>query len=63
MSLSFEAVAGFLDGPDPLAGPLPDGPDVLMPQFTDGRLRPRLDIPAERPAGGGARPRLPRRRR
>ncbi len=46
MSLSFDAIAGFLDGPDPLAGPLPDGPDVLMPRFTDGRLRPRLDIPA-----------------
>ena len=31
--------------------PLPGGPDVLMPTFTDGRLRPRLDIPATaRPA-------------
>jgi 8-oxo-dGTP pyrophosphatase MutT (NUDIX family) len=25
---------------------LPNGPDILMPTFTDGRLRPRLDIPA-----------------
>jgi len=30
---------------------LPGGPDVLMPQFTDGRLRPRLDVPdTARPA-------------
>jgi 8-oxo-dGTP pyrophosphatase MutT (NUDIX family) len=37
---------------DPRDGqPLPGGPDVLMPRFTDGRLRPRLDIPATaRPA-------------
>ncbi|MFI5225511.1 MAG: NUDIX hydrolase [Candidatus Limnocylindrales bacterium] len=47
MSLPFDAIAGFLDGSDPLAGPLPDGPDILMPRFTDGRLRPRLDIPAD----------------
>jgi 8-oxo-dGTP pyrophosphatase MutT (NUDIX family) len=26
-------------------GPLPEGPAVLMPQFTDGRLRPRLEPP------------------
>jgi 8-oxo-dGTP pyrophosphatase MutT (NUDIX family) len=32
-------------------GALPEGPDVLMPQFTDGRLRPRLEPPASaRPA-------------
>jgi 8-oxo-dGTP pyrophosphatase MutT (NUDIX family) len=28
-----------------LTGWLPDGPDILMPRFTDGRLRPLLDIP------------------
>jgi 8-oxo-dGTP pyrophosphatase MutT (NUDIX family) len=27
-------------------GPLPEGPAVLMPQFTDGRLRARLEPPA-----------------
>ena len=27
-------------------GSLPVGPDMLMPRFTDGRLRPRLDVPA-----------------
>jgi 8-oxo-dGTP pyrophosphatase MutT (NUDIX family) len=47
MSLSFDAIAGFLDEADPLVRPLPEGPDVLMPRFTDGRLRPRLDIPAD----------------
>jgi 8-oxo-dGTP pyrophosphatase MutT (NUDIX family) len=47
MSLPFDSVAGFLDGADPLARPLPDGPDILMPRFTDDRLRPRLDIPTD----------------
>src|ERR1700704_4542037 len=27
-------------------GPLPEGPAALMPQFTDGRLRPRFEPPA-----------------
>ncbi|MBF6604599.1 MAG: CoA pyrophosphatase [Chloroflexi bacterium] len=26
-------------------GPLPRGPEILMPRFTDGRRGPRLDIP------------------
>jgi 8-oxo-dGTP pyrophosphatase MutT (NUDIX family) len=51
MTVSFETVAGFLAGPGPFARPLPGGPDVLMPRFVDGRLRPRLDEPADaRPA-------------
>ena len=61
MSLSFEAVAGFLDGPDPLAGPLPDGPRSSCPVHR----RPAATAsrhPGRRPAGGGPRPALPRRR-
>ena len=41
MTVSFEAVAGFVGGPSPFARPLPEGPDILMPRFVDGRLRPR----------------------
>ena len=51
MSLRFDAITTGLAGSDPFAGPLPDAPDILMPRFVDGRLRPRLDVPADaRPA-------------
>jgi 8-oxo-dGTP pyrophosphatase MutT (NUDIX family) len=47
----FSAAADRLTSLATLPGPLPEGPAVLMPQFTDGRLRPRLEPPASaRPA-------------
>ena len=46
--MRFEAAAGRLAT---LSSPLPAGPAVLMPVFTDGRLRPRLaPTPTARPA-------------
>jgi 8-oxo-dGTP pyrophosphatase MutT (NUDIX family) len=39
--MQFETAAARLD---PLPSPLPPAPDVLMPQFTDGRLRSLLDV-------------------
>ncbi|HYC07300.1 MAG TPA: CoA pyrophosphatase, partial [Candidatus Binatia bacterium] len=51
MSVRFGVLAAALDRADPFGGPLPDAPDILMPRFVDGRLRPRLDVPADaRPA-------------
>jgi 8-oxo-dGTP pyrophosphatase MutT (NUDIX family) len=51
MSVRFDLLSGALNGADVFTGPLPDAPDILMPRFVDGRLRPRLDVPADaRPA-------------
>jgi 8-oxo-dGTP pyrophosphatase MutT (NUDIX family) len=40
--MRFEEAVRRLTGPGRFDGPLPDGPEALMPVFTDGRLRPRL---------------------
>ncbi len=49
--MRFPAAADRLASLATFPGPLPGGPDILMPVFTDGRLRPRLDIPdTARPA-------------
>jgi 8-oxo-dGTP pyrophosphatase MutT (NUDIX family) len=42
----YSAVVERLTSLATFPGPLPEGPDVLMPQFTDGRLRPRLEPPS-----------------
>ena len=44
--MRFSAAAERLSSLATFPGPLPEGPDALMPQFTDGRLRPRLEPPA-----------------
>ena len=40
--MRFEEAAARLAGLATWEGPLPDGPDVLMPRFSDGRLRSRM---------------------
>ena len=47
----FEAAAARLErlslrATEVVPATLPSGPDILMPEFSDGRLRPRLEIPA-----------------
>jgi 8-oxo-dGTP pyrophosphatase MutT (NUDIX family) len=47
----FEDAVERLTRPDRFSGPLPTGPESLLPVFRDGRLRPRLDeSPSARPA-------------
>jgi 8-oxo-dGTP pyrophosphatase MutT (NUDIX family) len=41
----YSAAAERLSSLATFPGPLPEGPAALMPQFTDGRLRPRLEAP------------------
>ena len=40
--MRFDEAVRRLSGPDRFRGPLPPGPEVLLPVFTDDRLRPRL---------------------
>ena len=40
--MRFDAAAERLSSLATHQGPLPDGPDVLMPRFSDGRLRSRM---------------------
>ncbi|HEX7474302.1 MAG TPA: CoA pyrophosphatase [Candidatus Limnocylindrales bacterium] len=44
--MRYAAAADRLSSLATFPGRLPEGPAVLMPQFTDGRLRPRLEPPA-----------------
>ena len=44
--MRYAAAAERLSSLATFPGRLPEGPAVLMPQFTDGRLRPRLEPPA-----------------
>jgi len=49
--MRFDEAVRRLTGPDRFRGPLPSGPDALLPVFTDDRLRPRLaPSPTARPA-------------
>ena len=49
--MRFDEAVRRLTRPDRFSGPLPSGPDSLMPVFRDERLRPRLDhSPTARPA-------------
>ncbi len=40
--MRFAEAVSRLTSPDRFRGPLPAGPEALLPVFTDGRLRPRL---------------------
>ena len=54
--MQFDAAAARLDLLGDPHRPLSDGPDILMPRFMDGRLRPRLG-PSRRTCPGRGRPR------
>ena len=41
--MRFDEAVRRLTDPGRFDGPLPDGPAALLPTFTDGRLRPRLE--------------------
>lgn len=49
--MRFDEAVRRLTVPGRFDGPLPDGPDELLPTFTDGRLRPRVEpTPTARPS-------------